>query len=120
MKTYTIKLVNRETNDIVRIFSYYKEETMLDELCTMLHLIIDGTHHLLVKASTPDEFRIIALPKTDMEGSYISLTISSTSVYYIRTFDIEDDIFHSGSEMVDCLEYVMNRADEMLLASAED
>ena len=119
MKTYTIKLVNRETNNIDRIFSYYKGETMLDELCTMLPLIIDGTHHLLVKSNSADEFRIIALPKTDMEGSYISLTISSTSVHYIRTFDIEDDIFHSGSEMVDCLEYVMNRADEMLLASAE-
>lgn len=120
MNTYTIKLVNRETNNIDRIFSYYKEETMLDELCTMLPLIIDGTHHLLVKSNSADEFRITALPKIDMEGSYILLTISSSSVYYIRDFVIEDDIFHSGSEMVDCLEYVMNRADEMLLASADE
>lgn len=114
MNNFTIRLIERNTSNEVRRFSYYNEEVMLDELCTMLHLIDDGKHMLLVKFDMPDYFTITAIPELYMEGSYLSVYIESSSSSDIHKFIIDkDDIFHAGSEMVDELEYVVSKAREM-------
>lgn len=114
MNNFTIRLIERNTSNEVRRFSYYNEEVMLDELCTMLHLIDDGRHMLLVKSDMPDVFRITAIPELYMDGSYLSVYIESSSLSDIHKCIIDkDDIFHAGSEMVDQVEYVMGKSREI-------